>query len=153
MHANPQRLQSTEPIPLPSLHPVPPGNTLGLQMMRFSRLFRIAVWRAFEHDAFATAKASAFSSILTFFPALLILGSALASLHRGEAYMREISYALGRILPAGSTTAMNYLRAAAKHPAGLLTGTSLLTLWSASGVMISWMEGFRRCYQLPRPGD
>ena len=119
-------------------------------MLRFSRLFRIAVWRAFEHDAFAIAKASAFSSILTFFPALLILGSVLASLHKGDAYMREISYALGRILPAGSSTALNYLKSAARHPVGLLTGTSMLTLWTASGVMISWMEGFRRCYQLPK---
>jgi membrane protein len=26
----------------------------------------------------------------------------------------------------------------------------LITLWTASGVMISWMEGFRRCYELPK---
>src|SRR4029077_20871275 len=31
----------------------------------------------------------------------------------------------------------------------LLT-TSLLTLWTSSGVMISWMEGFRRSYELPQ---
>src|SRR5436305_411244 len=42
---------------------------------RFWRLFRISVWRAFEHDAFATAKASAYSSILTFFPSLVAFGS------------------------------------------------------------------------------
>jgi len=118
--------------------------------MRFFRLFRTAVWRAFEHDAFAIAKASAYSCILTFFPALLILGSILASIHRGEAYIREISYALGRILPAGANTALGYLHSAAKHPVGLLTTTSAFTLWTASGVMISWMEGFRRCYQLPK---
>jgi len=32
----------------------------------------------------------------------------------------------------------------------LLVTTSLLSLWTASGVMISWMEGFRRSYQLPK---
>jgi membrane protein len=26
----------------------------------------------------------------------------------------------------------------------------VITLWTASGVMISWMEGFRRCYELPK---
>jgi membrane protein len=26
----------------------------------------------------------------------------------------------------------------------------LLTIWSASGVIISWMDGFRRAYQLPK---
>jgi membrane protein len=71
---------------------------------RFWRLFRISVWRAFEHDAFATAKASAYSSILTFFPALPVLGSVLATVRRADVYLREVSYALGRILPAGATT-------------------------------------------------
>jgi membrane protein len=33
---------------------------------------------------------------------------------------------------------------------GLLFTTSLLTIWSASGAIISWMEGFRRAYQLPK---
>ena len=33
---------------------------------------------------------------------------------------------------------------------GLLITASLITLWTASGVMISWMEGFRRSYQLPK---
>jgi len=33
---------------------------------------------------------------------------------------------------------------------GLLFFTSLLTIWTASGVIISWMEGFRRAYQLPK---
>ena len=117
---------------------------------RFWRLFRISVWRAFEHDAFATAKASAYSSILTFFPSLLVLGSVLATVRRGEVYLREVSYALGRILPAGATTALAYLKGATHRPVGLLITTSLLTVWTASGVIISWMEGFRRAYQLPK---
>jgi len=119
-------------------------------MLRFFRLFRLSIWRAFVHDAFAIAKASAYSSILTFFPVLLILGSGLANWRKGGPYLREITYALGSILPAGSTTALNYLKGAAQHPVGLLTTTSLITLWTASGVMISWMDGFRRCYELPK---
>jgi len=119
-------------------------------MLRFLRLLRLAFWRAFVHDAFATAKASAYSSILTFFPVLLILGSGLANWRKGGPNLREISYALGSILPAGGNTALSYLKGAAQHPVGLLTTTSLITLWTASGVMISWMEGFRRCYELPK---
>ena len=119
-------------------------------MMRFLRLLRLAFWRAFQHDSFAIAKASAYSSILTFFPTLLVLGSVLATSSKGQPYVREISYALSRILPAGSNTAMIYLRGATQRSVGLLFFTSLLTLWTASGVMISWMEGFRRCYELPK---
>ena len=119
-------------------------------MLRFFRLLRTAFWRAFQHDAFAIAKASAYSSIFTFFPVLVILGSVLANWRKGAPYLREISYALGNILPAGSSTALNYLRGAPRHPFGFLFTTSLITLWTASGVMISWMEGFRRCYELPK---
>jgi membrane protein len=150
MHANPQQLQDQERSGISQLHPVSRRNTLGPLVLRFLRLFRLAFWRAFQHDAFATAKASAYSSILTFFPLLLIVGSVLATSHQTEAYLREISYALGRILPAGSGPALAYLKSTAQRPVGLLITASLITLWTASGVMISWMEGFRRCYELPK---
>jgi len=81
---------------------------------------------------------------------LLIVGSALASWRKGAPYLRQITYALGSILPAGSNTALTYMKGAAQHPVGLLTTTSVITLWTASGVMISWMDGFRRCYELPK---
>ena len=132
------------------MQPASSRNTLGPRMFQFLRLLRLALWRAFQHDAFAVAKASAYSSILTFFPALLVVGSVLATSSKGESYLREISYALGRILPAGSATAIAYLRGPNQRTVGLLITTSLLTLWTASGVMISWMEGFRNAYQLPK---
>ena len=119
-------------------------------MLRLLRLLRLAFWRAFVHDAFATAKASAYSSILTFFPVLLIVGSVLANWRKGAPYLREISYALGSILPAGTNVTLTYLKGAAQHPVSVLTTTAVITLWTASGVMISWMEGFRRCYELPK---
>ncbi len=119
-------------------------------MLRFFRLLRLAFWRAFVHDAFAIAKASAYSMILTFFPVLLIIGSVLANWRKGAPYLREISYALGSILPAGGNTVLSYLKAAGQHPLGFLTTTSLITLWTASGVTVSWMDGFRRCYELPK---
>src|SRR6204780_2378802 len=150
MHANPNRLQLEEPPALPSLLPSHASPKLWPAMLRFLRLLRLAFWRAFQHDAFSIAKASAYSAILTFFPALLVVGSVLATWRKGAPYMREISYALSRILPAGGGAAMNFLRGAAQRPVGLLITASLLTLWTASGVMISWMEGFRRCYELPK---
>jgi len=119
-------------------------------MLRFLRLLRLAFWRAFQHDAFATAKAAAYSSILTFFPTLLLIGSVLATSHRTEAYLREISDAVGKILPAGAATALAYLRGTTQRSVGVLISASLVTLWTGSGVMISWMEGFRRCYELPK---
>src|SRR5437762_6882793 len=150
MHANAKRLPDQERNHISELQPVPSPDTLGALVLRFMRLLRLAFWRAFEHDAFAIAKASAYSSILTFFPALVVVGSVLATSHKTEAYLREISYAVGRILPAGSATAVAYLKGTTQRSLGLLITTSLLTLWTSSGVMISWMEGFRRSYQLPK---
>jgi membrane protein len=150
MHATPQRVRIEEPALLPSLRPVPPGPKLEQSMLRFFRLLRLAFWRAFVHDAFAIAKASAYSMILTFFPVLLIIGSVLANWRKGAPYLREISYALGSILPAGGNTVLGYLKAAGQHPVGFLATTSLITLWTASGVTVSWMDGFRRCYELPK---
>ncbi|PYX10691.1 MAG: hypothetical protein DMG88_01385 [Acidobacteria bacterium] len=150
MHANAKRLPDQERNHISELQPVPSPETVAALVLRFMRLLRLAFWRAFQHDAFAIAKASAYSSILTFFPLLLVVGSVLATSRRTEAYLREISYAVGRILPAGSGTALAYLKGTAQRPEGLLVTASLITLWTASGVMISWMEGFRRSYELPK---
>src|SRR5436305_15114943 len=150
MHANPKHFEHQRTVGRKVLQPASSRNTLGPRMFQFLRLLRLAFWRAFQHDAFAVAKASAYSSILTFFPALLVVGSVLATSHKTEAYLREISYAVGRILPAGSGTALAYLKGSAQRPVGVLISASLLSLLTASGVMISWMEGFRRSYELPK---
>ena len=150
MSASTQRLHHQERGSVSGLLPAPPSHTLDAPMLRFFRLLRLAVWRAFEHDAFAVAKAAAYSSIFTFFPTLLVVGAVLAASRRTEVYLREITYAVGRILPAGSTAAVAYLKNTTDRPVGLLITTSLITLWTASGVMISWMEGFRHAYELPK---
>ncbi len=150
MHANPQRVQPEEPGPTLRLLEQPGTTTLAPLIFRFLNLLRTAVWRAFQHDAFAIAKASAYSSILTFFPTLLVLGSVLAARRNTQAFSREISDALTKILPAGTSTAQAYLRGSSGRSVGVLFSTSVLSLWLASGVMISWMEGFRRCYELPK---
>src|SRR6202522_1447510 len=150
MHAIPSRLQLEEPPALPSLRPSNVSPKLWPSMLRFLRLLRLAFWRAFQHDAFSIAKASAYSLILTLFPALLIVGAVLTASRKGAPYLREITYALSSILPAGNIAVLNFLRGASQRPVSLLITASLLALWTASGVMVSWMEGFRRCYELPK---
>lgn len=120
-------------------------------MLRFFYHLRLAFWRAFEHDAFAVAKAAAFSAILTLFPAVLVLASVLSTSHTTETFFREVYRAVGRILPEGTSTAvLQYFAASKPVKMKLLITTSIFTLWTASGVMISWMEGFRKAYQMPK---
>jgi membrane protein len=120
-------------------------------MSRFFRHLRLAFWRAFEHDAFGVAKGAAFSAILTFFPLILVLASILSLSHRSEIFVREIFRALGRILPEGTNaTITQYLTGARPVDTRFFVWISVLTLWTASGVTISWMEGFRKAYQMPK---
>ena len=120
-------------------------------MSRFFRHLRIAFWRAFEHDAFGVAKGAAFSAILTFFPTILVLASILSRSQSSEAFVHEIFRARGLILPVGTNaTVTTYLTGTKPVETKFLVWISILTLWTASGVMISWMEGFRKAYQMPK---
>src|SRR3974390_2597066 len=120
-------------------------------MSKFLRHLRLSFWRAFEHDAFGVAKGAAFSAILTFFPTILVLASILSRSQSSELFVREIFRALGRILPEGTnTTVTQYLTGTRPVQTKFLVWISILTLWTASGAMISWMEGFRPAYQMPK---
>jgi len=120
-------------------------------MLRLARYLRFAFWRAFQHDAFAVAKAAAYSSILTLFPTVLVVVSVLASSRRTQGVLHEFSLVLSRILPAGTGGPIRgLLEGRHNHPVGILVATALVTLWTASGIFISWMEGFRNAYRLPK---
>jgi len=143
-------MKNVNSLPKPRLQELQLVRELPIQYLcRWLKMPLLALWRAFEHDGFTIAKASAYSCILSFFPALVVLGAVLASSQSLEIYVREVSYILGRMLPTGSSTAIAYVRGGGSHPVTFLVSTSLLTVWTASGVVISWMEGFRKAYQLP----
>src|SRR5512143_3187151 len=119
-------------------------------MVRILRPLQKALWQGLQHDIFAVAKASAYSQILTFFPALLVVASVIAATQASSEYLDQISYAIGRIMPSGAATATRYLDAAQHRPIGTLIPTLLITLWTASGIFVSWMEGFRRAHGLAK---
>ena len=52
-------------------------------MPRFLRHFRKAILLALEHDVLNTAKAAAFSGMLMFFPAFIVLTAIVAKLPEG----------------------------------------------------------------------
>jgi membrane protein len=97
------------------------------------------------------AKGAAFSAIFTLFPAVLLAASILSESHTTAAFVREIGRAVGRILPSGTSEAVLQYFSGTK-PASIRTLISLIviTLWTGSGTMISWMEGFRNAYQMPK---
>lgn len=111
----------------------------------------MALWRAFVHDAFGVAKGVAYSGILTLFPALIVVASVLATVQDAEDFILTITLAVGRIFPPGAARAISsYFEGADARPIRTLIWTSALTLWTASGVMLSWMDGFRAAYGIPK---
>jgi membrane protein len=120
-------------------------------MVRFFEHFRLALWRAFLHDAFAVAKGAAFSAIFTLFPAVLLVASVLSESQTTAGFIREIGHAVGRILPEGTrASVLQYFSGSKPASVRFLITIAAITLWTGSGVMISWMDGFRNAYQMPK---
>ena len=116
--------------------------------MHFTRLRR-AFWQAFMHGQFSTAKAAAYSSILTLFPAFLVVTSVLEASHNTEGILQQISEAVGWVLPPGArSVALSFFQTKQHHATRIIYSASIVTLLAASGVMISWMDGFRKAYNM-----
>lgn len=116
--------------------------------MHFTRLRR-SFWRAFQHGQFLLAKGAAYSSILTFFPALLVVASLLEASNETEGLVRQIASGLGWVLPPGpSSIAIGFFQSTKHHPTRIIISASVVTVLAATGVMVSWMEGFRRAYSM-----
>jgi len=111
----------------------------------------MALWGAFVHDAFAVAKGAAFSAIFTVFPAVLLVASVLSESQTSGYLTRQISQAITRVLPEGtSELVLQYFSGTSPASLRFIITVAAITLWTGSGVMISWMEGFRNAYQMPK---
>ncbi|MDR3792237.1 MAG: YihY/virulence factor BrkB family protein [Terracidiphilus sp.] len=113
-------------------------------------ILRKAFWQALDHDIVNTAKAAAYSGMLTIFPALLVLTTLLARVEEGPTLTGEIRGIFEQFLPADTMDMLQqYMLTRHNHSAQLILSAIALTLFAGLGVMLSLMEGFRRAYQIP----
>src|SRR5262249_6126275 len=111
----------------------------------------LALWRGFEHDIFIVGRAAAYYSILSLFPALMGVASILATSHSTQSFLREVARAAKAILPPSTAGSVHgYLERTLEEPVAILISASIITLFAASGVIVSWMEGFCRAYHFQR---
>src|ERR1700761_5309190 len=111
---------------------------------------RRAAWNAFLHNAFTTAKAAAYSAILSLFPAMLV-GTTLLALGPESDTLTDIRWAFYDILPPDTMNLVqSYFQANHERSVRLIWSATAVAIFAASGFMLSIMEGFRRAYQLPR---
>ena len=71
-------------------------------MRRVLRHIRNTLWRALDHDVFNTAKAAAYSGMLCFFPAVLVMAALAAQLPEGRSLVGDVRGSVIAVLPPGS---------------------------------------------------
>jgi membrane protein len=123
---------------------------VGQSLRTFAWLLRRTFAAAFDDNCFAIAKGAAYSALLSFFP---VLASAAAILvqTRARFVSDTLENALSEIVPPGTEDlVMQQFRVPGSRPAGLLVVAGLISLWAASNVIMSLIEGFQAAYRVPR---
>jgi membrane protein len=112
---------------------------------------RKAAWNSFRHSAFTNAKAAAYSAILSLFPALLVLTTALAFSPETDSFRGELRAAFAQLLPPDTMSLVqSYFQTNHARSVRAVWTSLIITFGAATGVMLSLMEGFRKAYRLPR---
>ena len=104
---------------------------------------------SYEDGCFGIAKGAAYSSLLAFFPVLTSITAILVQAN-AEAVSRVLSQFLFEVVPPGSEDLVQYeFTVRGQRPLWILVFATLLSIWAASGAMLSLMEGFQAAYRLP----
>ena len=113
-------------------------------------LLRRSLIAAFDDGCFSMAKGAAYSALLSFFP-ILTSAAAILVQTRAEFVANLLQGALSEIVPPDSQDlVVEQFRNIGARPAALLVTAGLVSLWAASGVIKSLIEGFQAVYRIPR---
>ena len=119
-------------------------------MSKYFAKLKDAVLQAYAHDIVNTSKAAAYSGMLMYFPALLVLTTLLSRVQAGPSLVGEMRNLLEQFLPAGTLDIVQSSEIVRRvNSTSLIPLATGLSLFAGMGVMLSLMEGFRRAYQLP----
>jgi membrane protein len=119
-------------------------------MARSWWLLKRALVATYEHGGLRIAKSAAYSALLSFVPVLTVLATILVQLN-AERVSQTISKFLFVVVPPGSEDLVQYsFTARGERPVHLLVLASIVSLWAASGLTATLMEGFQAAYHLPR---
>lgn len=121
-----------------------------LNLRTFFWLLRRSLLAAFDDGCLGVAKGAAYSALLSFFPVLTSAATILVQSH-AEFVSRTLEKGLSEIVPPGSEElVVQQFRVAGARPISLLVVAGLISLWAASGVIKSLIDGFQAAYRVPR---
>lgn len=115
----------------------------------FVFLLRRALVASFNDNILLYAKSASYSGLMSFIP---LVGTLAALLFQANAMAvsQILAQVLGDVVPPGTETLISSrFDAYGERPIYLLIGASAISLWSASSVLASLMEGFDACYRIP----
>lgn len=118
-------------------------------MTAYGRLFHQTLIACYKDNILGVAKGAAYSALLSFFPVLTSLTAILVQAN-AHAVSRNLSSIVFSVVPPGTEEIVRYnFTERGQRPLTLLVVAVLLSIWAASGVMMSLMEGFRAAYKIP----
>src|SRR5271170_3671683 len=120
----------------PSLYQLERG-----RISRFLRVLWAALIATFEDNSLSIAKGAAYSALLSFFPVLTTLAAILVQANATNV-ARTIANFLYQVVPPGTEDVVLTLFVVhGERPKYILVGAVILSLWAASGLIMSMLEG------------
>jgi membrane protein len=124
-----------------------------LNLPNFAWLLRQSIVATIDDGCFIVAKGAAYSAMLSFFPVLTSAATILVQT-RADFVARTIQNVLSEVVPPGTEDlVVQRFRISGDRPLGLLIVAGLISLWAASSVIKSLIDGFQAAYRVPRNRD
>jgi membrane protein len=113
-------------------------------------LLRRSVLGALDDNCFGIAKAAAYSALLAFFPVLASAATILLETNAGF-FSNMLVRSLSEIVPPGTEDlVLQQFRVSGSRPIAVLIVAAVVSIFAASGVIKSLIEGFQAAYRVPR---
>jgi len=113
-------------------------------------LLRRTLVASIDDGLFALAKGVAYSGLLCLFP-VLTSAAAISVQIRADYVRHKMEAFLSQVVPPGTEDAvLLQFRSSGQRSVGLIVVAALLSLWAASSVVKSLMDGFNAAYHVPR---
>src|SRR5579883_2314840 len=110
-------------------------------LKRFWGLLKGAFIATYQDNCLSIAKGAAYSGLLAFVPVLTSLAAILVQAN-AESVSRVLSEFLFEVVPPGTEDLVSYeFKVRGQRPIWILIFATLLSIWAASGAMLSFMEG------------
>ena len=118
-------------------------------MTKYGLMLRQTLVSCYKDNILGIAKGAAYSALLSFFPVLTSLTAILVQAN-ALAVSRNLSTLVFSVVPPGTEEIVRYnFTERGQRPIALLFVAILLSIWAASGLMMTLMEGFRAAYKIP----